>query len=96
MEEKLTALLQWTVDAYRNVHPALEQRGDDWAAWYAHWLLTFTDIRDVLEMDPEQSALAKLLRQCDATYAKTPVTASWPQFVAQEIGRLLRRHLSRV
>lgn len=92
MDTKLSHILQQTIESYRNVNPGLDGRGNGWHQWYAHWLLTISDIRDYLGVEPTEATLGKLLLKADSIYAITPTTKSWAQFAASEILLIVARY----
>lgn len=92
MRESLSRLLQQTLESYKNVNPHLENNIAGWEVWYAHWMLTISDIRDFLGLEPTPATLEKLLLKGDALYMKTPTTKSWAEFVADEMLRIVTRY----
>lgn len=94
MQESLALLLRQTLESYYNVHPDTGTKMEGWEKWFAHWMLSISDIRDVLGVEPTATTLEKLLLRADALYARAPATQTWPQFVAEEMIKVVSRYTS--
>jgi hypothetical protein len=92
MDTKLAHILQQTVETYKNVNPGLEGRAEGWEKWYSYWLLSISDIREYLGVEPTANTLEKLLLKADALYSRVPTTKSWAQFSADEIFLIVERY----
>jgi hypothetical protein len=93
MTTKLAHILQQTAESYMNVHPGLVTKESGWEKWYTQWLLTLSDIRELLGVEPTTQSLEKLLLKGDQLYAQTPTTKLWSQFVADEMERIISKYV---
>src|SRR5262249_16281028 len=93
---------RWSMDAVNSVaellHEAAETHhvvyrivdGDDpdWASWYADWLLTLSELPELLGKTPVRSALVDELVARDREYTAETRSEAWEPYYAK---RLLER-----
>jgi hypothetical protein len=58
---------------------------DDWASWYANWLLTLSELPQLLGTRPVRSHLVHALVQLDRDHAAAGTGEAWPDFYARQL-----------
>jgi hypothetical protein len=82
MNEPLTIalLLQEAAETHHRVYRITNGTDDDWASWYADWLLDHSELPQLLGVTPVRSHLVHALVQLDRDYTAAPADESWPVF----------------
>jgi hypothetical protein len=86
-ESVLVALLQEVAETHHRVYRITDGADDDWASWYADWLLNLSELPEVLGSRPVRSHLVHALVQLDRDYADADPTEAWPDFYARQLRR---------
>ena len=58
---------------------------DDWASWYADWLVNLSELPDVLGLKPVRSELTYLLVSLDKQYTSEHQAGRWEDYYAERI-----------
>jgi hypothetical protein len=87
-EDRVSALLDEAAETHHRVYRITDGTDDDWASWYAGWLLELSELPEVLGARPVRSHLVHALVQCDRDHLSARSDEPWPRFYARE---LLRR-----
>ena len=58
---------------------------DDWASWYADWLVNLSQLPDVLGRTPVRSELTYLLVSLDKQYTGAHPAEPWEDYYAERI-----------
>jgi len=58
---------------------------DDWASWYADWLLDLSELPEMLAVRPVRSHLVHALVQLDREYASSGSKDPWPTYYARRL-----------
>lgn len=58
---------------------------DDWASWYADWLINLSELPALLGVKPVRSELVYLLVGLDKEYTAAKPSQSWETYYAQRI-----------
>jgi hypothetical protein len=58
---------------------------DDWASWYANWLIELSELPEVLGTEPVQSELVYLLVLLDKDFRREQPARTWEQYYAPRI-----------
>jgi hypothetical protein len=85
IEGRVAALLHEAAETHHVVYRITDGTDDDWASWYANWLLDLSELPDVLGARPVRSHLVHALVQCDIDYSDTSPDEPWPHFYAQRL-----------
>jgi hypothetical protein len=76
----ITALLQEAAETHHRVYRITDGTDDDWASWYADWLLRLSELPDVLGATPVRSHLVHALVQLDREHTTAGGAEPWPDF----------------
>ena len=94
MDERHTSvgdLLHEAAETHHRVFRISDGADDDWASWYANWLVTLSELPELLGAKLVRSELTWLLVRLDKEYAERRPDAPWADYYADE----LVRHFSR-
>ena len=83
--ERVRDLLHEVGETHHTVYRILDGADDDWASWYSEWLITLSELPDLLARKPVRSELTWLLVQLERDHAATAPDASWEDWYAQRI-----------
>ncbi len=87
IEDRVAALLQEVAEIHHVVYRITDGTDEDWASWYAAWLLDLSELPDLLGTRPVRSHLIHALVQCDHDYTATAPNEQWPRFYARDLTR---------
>jgi hypothetical protein len=79
---RIADLLQEAAETHHRVYRITDGGDDDWASWYADWLLDLSELPDVLGTKPIRSHLVHALVQCDWNHTAAETDDPWPEFYA--------------
>jgi hypothetical protein len=79
----IAALLQEAAETHHRVYRITDGADDDWASWYADWLLEHSELPDVLGQHPVRSHLVHALVQLDRDYSAAATTEPWPDYYSR-------------
>ncbi len=83
--DQVGSLLLEAGEIHHRVYQIVEGADDDWASWYAQWLIELSELPALLGTKPVRSELIYLLVSLDKQYtAKTP-DEPWERFYARQI-----------
>lgn len=85
--ERVAALLREAADLHHRVYRITDGADDDWALWYADWLVNLSELPDLLGRRPARSEVVCQLVLLDREYAATPPDESWAEFYAARLVR---------
>ena len=85
---QIAALLHEAGETHHQVYRIVDGADDDWASWYADWLLTLSELPQLLGSAPVRSHLVHELVQLDRDYSAEPRDERWEDWYAE---RLLER-----
>ena len=88
-DEQIAALLHEAAETHHQVYRITEGSDDDWASWYADWLLDLSELPDLLGARPVRSHLVHALVQLDRDYTRQAPSEPWPSYYAQNLAGLL-------
>jgi len=80
-------LLHEAAETHHRVYRIVDGADDDWASWYATWLLDLSELADELGTRPVRSHLVHALVQCDRDYTAAGTDEPWPRFYARDLTR---------
>ena len=70
--EQVSALLHEAGETHHRVFRIVDGADDDWASWYAWWLINLSELPDLLDAKPVRSELIYLLVSLDKHPLFTP------------------------
>ena len=65
----IAALLHEAGETHHRVYRIVDGADDDWASWYADWLLNLSELPSLLGVKPVRSELVYMLVRLDKEYA---------------------------
>jgi hypothetical protein len=89
--EQISALLQEAAETHHRVYRIVDGADDDWASWYAWWLINLSELSSLLGVTPVRSDLICLLVTLDRRYTAEQPADPWAACYAREI----RAHYAR-
>ena len=85
--DQIAALLEEAAETHHRVYRITDGTDEDWASWYAEWLLALSELPEALDVRPVRSHLVHALVQCDLDYTAARTDEPWPRFYARELAR---------
>jgi len=82
---RIAALLDEAAETHHRVYRITDGTDDDWASWYADWLLNLSELAEVLGERPVRSHLVHALVQLDRDHSADHNDTAWPEFYAQNL-----------
>jgi hypothetical protein len=87
---KISGLLHEAAETHHQVFRITDGADEDWASWYAQWLVTLSELPELLGAKVVRSELTWLLVRLDKEYSERRPDQRWEAYYAQE----LLRHFS--
>ena len=83
---KVAELLHEAAETHHRVYRITDGADDDWASWYSQWLVTLSELPELLGAKVVRSELTWLLVRLDKV-AERGSGGRWEDFYAQELVR---------
>ena len=83
--QKISALLHEAGETHHRVYRIVDGADDDWASWYADWLVRLSELPDLLGTTPVRSELVYMLVHLDKEYGAQNPAGSWEDYYAQAL-----------
>jgi hypothetical protein len=83
--EQISNLLHEAGETHHRVFRIVDGADDDWASWYADWLISLSELPALLGVKPVRSELVYLLVSLDKDYAASQPGDTWESYYAQRI-----------
>ena len=84
----VSALLHEAGETHHRVYRIVDGADDDWASWYADWLIRLSELPQILGTAPVRSELVYMLVKCDKEYQADAPSEPWENVYARRlIGR---------
>jgi hypothetical protein len=84
---RVSDLLHEAAETHHRVDRITDGTDDDWASWYAQWLVTLSELPQLLGATVVRSELTWLLVRLDKEYTERHPDQRWEHFYAQELVR---------
>lgn len=84
-EEQISSLLHEAGETHHRVYRIVDGADDDWASWYANWLINLSELPTVLGVKPVPSELIYLLVSLNKEYAADQPDEPWEAYYARRI-----------
>lgn len=81
----ISGLLHEAAETHHVVYRIVDGADDDWASWYADWLLRLSELPAVLGATPVRSHLIHLLVSLDREYLEQAPAETWEAYYARAI-----------
>jgi hypothetical protein len=82
---RVSELLHEAAETHHRVFRITDGADDDWASWYADWLVTLSELPQLLGAKPVRSELTWLLVRLDKDYTAKQPASRWEDWYAQAI-----------
>jgi hypothetical protein len=86
----LGELLHEAAETHHRVFRITDGADDDWASWYAEWLVTLSELPELLGTKVVRSELTYLLVRLDQEYTERRPDERWEDYYARELVRHFR------
>jgi hypothetical protein len=83
--EQISGLLHEAGETHHRVYRIVDGADDDWASWYAQWLIDLSELPDLLGARPVRSELVYLLVRLDKEYTAAAPGEPWEIYYARQI-----------
>jgi len=83
--EQISQLLREASETHHRVFRIVGGADDDWASWYAWWLINLSELPALLESTPVRSELIYLLVNLDKQYTAEQPGEPWESYYADRI-----------
>jgi hypothetical protein len=87
---RVSDLLHEVAETHHRVFRITDGADDDWASWYANWLVTLSELTELLGAKVVRSELTWLLVGLDRAYTERHPDQRWEDWYAQELVRHFR------
>ena len=84
---KLAELLHEAAETHHQVFRITDGADDDWASWYAEWLVTLSELPELLDAKVVRSELTYMLVRLDKEYTERGLEERWEDYDARELVR---------
>jgi hypothetical protein len=82
---KVSELLHEASETHHQVYRIVDGADDDWASWYADWLIDLSELPDILGSKPVRSELVYMLVKLDKDYAAENPDEKWENYYARAV-----------
>jgi hypothetical protein len=83
--QRVSDLLHEAGEVHHVVYRITDGADDDWASFYADWLIQHSELADVLGRAPIRSHLVHELVECERGFAAAGGDDPWQRFYAERI-----------
>jgi hypothetical protein len=84
---QITDLLHEASETHHQVFRIIDGADDDWASWYAQWLIDLSELPELLGRKPVRSELVYVLVGLDKQYTADKPGEPWEEYYAERILR---------
>jgi hypothetical protein len=82
---KVAELLHEAGETHHQVYRIVDGADDDWASWYADWLIQLSELPELLGMTPIRSELVYMLVRLDKEFTERNIEGRWQDYYAGEL-----------
>jgi hypothetical protein len=83
--EQISDLLHEVGETHHRVFRIVDGNDDDWASWYACWLINLSELPSQLGVTPVRSELIYLLVSLDKQYTTEQAQEPWESYYARQL-----------
>jgi hypothetical protein len=83
--QKISEVLHEAGETHHLVYRIVDGADDDWASWYADWLIRLSELPELLAVTPVRSELVYMLVRLDKEYAEQQPSEPWEQYYASRL-----------
>jgi len=84
---QVSQLLHEAGETHHQVFRITDGADDDWASWYADWLINLSELPTIVATKPVRSELVWLLVRLDKEYTADQPQEPWEDWYAPEVVR---------
>jgi hypothetical protein len=88
-EARIASLLDEVAETHHRVYRITDGADEDWASWYADWLLNLSELPELMGAPPVRSHLVYALVHLDREYARDAPDEPWPTYYARRLADVL-------
>ena len=82
---RVSELLHEAAEVHHVVYRITSGADDDWASFYADWLIDHSELPETLGGAPSRSQLVHELVECERAFEETAPDSPWEDFYAERI-----------
>jgi hypothetical protein len=82
---RVSALLREAGEAHHRVYRIVDGADDDWASWYAEWLINLSELPEILGTKPVRSELVYLLVKLGKEFDEEQPGGDWQDYYASRL-----------
>jgi hypothetical protein len=83
--QRVSDLLHEAGEVHHVVYRITDGADDDWASFYADWLIEHSELAETLDRAPTRSHLVHELVESERDFTETAPEARWEEFYAERI-----------
>jgi hypothetical protein len=83
--DQVAGLLREVGEIHHRVYRIVEGADDDWASWYADWLIKLSELPALLGVTPVRSELIYVLVDLDKRYTAEAPGGPWEPYYASRL-----------
>jgi hypothetical protein len=83
--DQVSRLLREAAETHHRVFRIVDGADDDWASWYADWLVNLSELPTLLDAKPVRSELTYLLVSLGKEYTASQPGQPWDDFYTERI-----------
>ena len=83
--DEVRGLLHEAAETHHQVYRITDGEDEDWASWYADWLVRLSELPDLLGRKPVRSELTYHLVALDKEYVAARPSQAWEQYYAERL-----------
>lgn len=83
--KQISDLLHEAGETHHQVFRISDGADDDWASWYADWLVGLSELPDLLGAAPVRSELVYMLVKLDKDYGAEQPDQAWEDYYAERL-----------
>lgn len=83
--QNVSDLLHEAAETHHRVFRIVDGADEDWASWYADWLVNLSELPTLLNTEPVRSELVYLLVHLDKQYTREQPAEPWETYYARRI-----------
>jgi hypothetical protein len=82
---RVSELLHEAGETHHTVYRIVDGADDDWASWYADWLISLSELPQALGSKPVRSELVYMLVALDKEYTASSPDEPWERYYAERL-----------
>ena len=82
---RVSELLHEAGETHHQVFRIVDGADDDWASWYSEWLVTLSELPEILGAKPPRSEVTYHLVRLDNEYVTDAPDERWEDYYARQL-----------